>query len=594
MKDTSRGQAAGTDESVDDVTLPLGMKFWVLCLLLALCLVQYFWGLGQVPFYTRGEAREGLVVWEMHQSGNWVLPAVNGEYIPFKPPFFHWVGALISTVTGEVNELTIRLPSALFATLGIFLVYVAGSRLWNEKVGRLAAFILATNLEWWHTGTMAQVDMTLAFFMTAALLLFYFIYKEKKYSRLHCMGLALLLAFATLTKGPIGVVLPLLTIAVFLWLRHDFTFVKKLHLFSAIAVFVAVAGFWYALAMWQGGEAFFIRQIVEENLGTAAAGYGHHQPYYYFVPVFFLNLAPWSFFSPLIILFLYRRRQALFQEDLLFPVVWLVGVFVFFSLALGKRGVYIVPLFPAFALLFGVWWKSLAKDNLTLALWLTAAIGYLVSASVLFVLTRIAFLAQSGGTQESRLLPPLKNPAALNYVLGFLIRPSLPVWICLGLLAVAALLIFFSLARKDWDRIFLGFSAIAMSVALFLKTTYYPPIATERTLKPFALRLRNHVAAEAPLFFYHAFDYGTIFYSRRHIAPYPPKAQELHEPIFLLMWEEDWQRMRNTNDFRISDISEGRGPVDKHHLVLVESPGKTHSLDPKGFSRSNGGDSAED
>ena len=63
---------------------------------------------------------------------------INGDYIPFKPPFFHWIGVLISKVTGDVDELTIRFPSALFATLGVLLVYTAGTRLWNEKTGRVA------------------------------------------------------------------------------------------------------------------------------------------------------------------------------------------------------------------------------------------------------------------------------------------------------------------------------------------------------------------------------------------------------------------------------------------------------------------------
>src|SRR5206468_10889241 len=160
----------------------------------------------------------------------------NGDYIPFKPPFFHWAGVLISAVIGEVNELTIRLPSALFATLGVLLVYITGTRLWNEKTGRFAAVVLATTPGWWRAATMAQVDMTLAFFMTAALLLFYFMYREGRDHRLYCMGLALLLAFAALAKGPLGSILPVLIFLVFLGLRRDFAFLKRLHLFFAPVV----------------------------------------------------------------------------------------------------------------------------------------------------------------------------------------------------------------------------------------------------------------------------------------------------------------------------------------------------------------------
>src|SRR5437773_12015172 len=115
---------------------------------------------------------------------------------------------------------------------------------------------------------MDQVDRTLTFFMTAALLLFYLMYKEGNHHRLYCMGLALLLAFAALAKGPLGSILPLLIFLVFLGLRRDFAFLEKLHLFSAAVDLLVVAGSWYALPLCQVRPTFFIRQIIEENLGT--------------------------------------------------------------------------------------------------------------------------------------------------------------------------------------------------------------------------------------------------------------------------------------------------------------------------------------
>jgi 4-amino-4-deoxy-L-arabinose transferase-like glycosyltransferase len=84
---------------VAESRFPIGIKLWGLLLLRALCVSQFFWGLGQAPFYTRGEAREGLGVWEMYKTGNWILPII------FKPPFFHWIGVLISLENGSVFPL---------------------------------------------------------------------------------------------------------------------------------------------------------------------------------------------------------------------------------------------------------------------------------------------------------------------------------------------------------------------------------------------------------------------------------------------------------------------------------------------------------
>src|SRR5216684_9297 len=84
-----------------------------------LCALLYLWGLGDLPFHTKGEPREATVVWEIYHSGEWVLPLRNGSIIPSKPPLFHWLGACFSLIRGELNEFTIRLPSALLAIVGV-------------------------------------------------------------------------------------------------------------------------------------------------------------------------------------------------------------------------------------------------------------------------------------------------------------------------------------------------------------------------------------------------------------------------------------------------------------------------------------------
>lgn len=555
---------------------PIGVKLWAVCALIVLSLFVFFQGLGDVPFYTRGESREGLVVWEMYKTGNVILPLINGDYIPFKPPLFHWIGVLVSTITGDVNELTIRFPSALFAALGIGLVYLAGRRFWGETSGLFAALVLASNSEWWHSGTLAQVDMSLAFFMTATLLLFYFIYCGERRGKLYSMGLGFLLACATLAKGPVGLVIPLLIIGAFLWLKHDFAFSKELHLLSGAAVFLIVAGGWYAAALWQGGSAFWVRQIIEENFGTAGGNYGHHQPYSYYLPIFFVNFLPWSYFILPMLWFLYQRRRDLMQGHLLFPLVWLAIVLLFFSVASGKRGIYILPLYPAFALLCGAWWANLDQAASS-AVRLTSVIGYLVAAAVFLVALTMAFFVNAA--HDPRLFS-FGNGAALREVLSFLVHPSAAVWLCLALFGAASLLLFVSLPRHRWKGVFIGLLTMSISETLFLKTAYYPALAQAESLKPFAVRLRR-LDPGAQLWFYQAFDYGTIFYSRRHIASYSAQANDSKKPTFLLMWEENFRRMGDANGVQMLDISEGRGPADKHRLVLAEAFGKTAIPDPK-------------
>ena len=95
--------------------------FWPL---VALCVVSLFLFLGQTFFNTRGEPREAVVALSMLQQGNWVLPVNNGVELAFKPPFFHWCIAAISTVAGTVNEYTSRMPSALALSAMVLVGYV--------------------------------------------------------------------------------------------------------------------------------------------------------------------------------------------------------------------------------------------------------------------------------------------------------------------------------------------------------------------------------------------------------------------------------------------------------------------------------------
>jgi len=549
---------------------------WNLAFIGLLCGAIFYWNLGLLPFYTRGESREGLVVWEMVRTGDWILPAINGEYIPFKPPLFHWVGAVLSKFSGIVDEFTVRLPSALFGTFGVLLTYFAAAHFWNPRAGVIAAMVLATSTEWWNSALIAQVDMTLAFFITAALLLFYAMYRGNRYGIARSSLLAALLACATLSKGPLGIAVPVFVIIVFLAIRRDFEFFKKLHLLSGAVVFLLIAGSWYGTAGWHGGWAFFRRQILEENIGTARGVWGHYQSYFYFFKVFFFNFAPWSLFVPSVVYFIYQRRRELFDFHLLFPLVWFLSVFLFFTLSFGKRGVYILPLYPAAALLFAACWSSLERSEKTLR-WLTAAITYIIAASVLiaFTVVVIAMLQDSG----SRLFSVSKKLLAAARFVNSL-EPFRPMaWGCIILFGLGPLMICWFLLQRKWNGALIALTVVVGASTIFLQITYYPAFAAVRTLKPFMLRVSQEVNPETPLFFYDWFDGSAIFYTHRHIPLYQQNVG-VSPAAFLLMREEVWEQLSKTNSLTLIDVSEGGGPTGRHPLVLVKTSGKGPATPP--------------
>jgi 4-amino-4-deoxy-L-arabinose transferase-like glycosyltransferase len=569
--------------------------------LLAFCAALYTWGLGTLPFYTKGEPREATVVWEIYSTGEWILPLRNGNIIPSKPPLFHWLGTLLSFVWGGVSELTVRLPSALLAIVGVLLTYVAGRSLWGLEAGLIAALILATSFEWVRAATTARVDMTLTVCMVMAFLFFHFLYRRRAVSQLASLSFFLLLGLATLAKGPVGAILPGLTILVFLVLRREVGFVKHFSLVPGVLLFLLVAGSWYGLALWQGGPAFFAMQIMKENIlrfvSTNTGGAGHEHPFYYFAPNLFLGMAPWSFFFPALAVFLYQRHRAWREQGLLYPVVWAATVFLFYSAASGKRTVYILPMYPALALLLGVWWQELRRDAISLPgalMWLLRGGSYLGLLTI--VLAVAVVVGQLYGHDPLGLIRPFLHPkdqSNLPFFSNVVTQHSLAFLLWFSVVGPAAFMLLRGVHRRQWSHVFIALTAFTFSTFLLVNQVFQPIVAEARTFRPFMARVNQHVGA-APLFFRQAFDNGALYYARRRIPHYDASLVQPDQPFFLLLWEDEWRQLATQAPagLQLLDTSEGTGPKGKRRLVLVAVAAGAHP--PAVPAQTEDDDSTED
>jgi len=311
-----------------------------LSLLFSLCAILFFSHLGAFPFFNKGEPREAIVVQDIVHHGNWLFPKRMGSGIPSKPPLFHWVGALISIIHGRVTEVTTRFPSALFATLGILLLYGLGRRIYNPAVGLLAGVILATSLDYSRLAIVARVDMTLTFFLSLGLALFYLLYSDQLKGTLWTYLFYLVLGIGVLAKGPVSLILIGMTIVIFLGVRRRWDYLVRLCLHWGALLTVGIPLFWYGMAMVQGGEEFIGRQIIHENLARffsyGEIGTGHQKPVYYYFLYLFLGGLPWTLLLPFVVAELFRGKR-FSEEGTVFMVVWAVVVFTFFSLSGGEE-----------------------------------------------------------------------------------------------------------------------------------------------------------------------------------------------------------------------------------------------------------------
>jgi 4-amino-4-deoxy-L-arabinose transferase-like glycosyltransferase len=546
--------------------------------LVLLCVLLYWQGLGEVPFYTKGEPREATVVWEIYTTNEWVLPLRNGHLIPSKPPLFHWLGTAASYLSGGVSEFSIRFPSAALATVGVLLTYGTGVALWGVEAGAVAAIVLATSFEWSRAATTARVDMTLTVCMVAAFLFFLFMYRRREVRRRDAFFFYVLLGLATLAKGPVGAILPGLTVVVFLAVRHDLAFLRRLHVIVGGLLVLLIAGSWYGLALWQGGYDFFTKQIMKENvLRFFTSDAGHEHPFYYFLPNLFLGMVPWSFFFPPLIVYLYRQRRIWVEKEYLYLIVWIATVFLFYSAAKSKRSVYILPLYPAVALLVGAWWQELRHGNVALStafFRLIQASGYLCLLLAGVVMVAIGF--QALGYDPLAVIRPLLHPRDQSnlpmftgivsaYPQAFLLW-SVGTAVSVGLLVIG-------IQRRFWGWVFTGLAAFTISAVLLVNAVFQPTVATTRTYRPFMERVVTRVG-QAPLFFFQTFDNGALYYSWRRIPQYDANLVRPEVAYFLLMRKSKWDEIARLNEGNLVmlDESEGTGPKDRHRLALVHAP----------------------
>ncbi len=557
-------------------------RLWWAAALLGFSLFLYFWGLGRIPFYTKGEPREATEVWEEIHAGEWILPLRNGHELPSKPPLFHWLGGLTALATGKVDEFSVRFPSALLATATVFLVFWAGARRWGTAAGVYAGFMLATNFEWIRAATTARVDMTLTAFLVGAFVAFDVIQSAPKPSPRALLAFYVCMGLAALGKGPVGILLPALVVVTTLAFRRDFGRLRQMHLVTGGVLTLLIAGSWYALAIARGGEAFVKKQLLVENLlrfvAAESSGAGHSHPFYYMIGGFFTGFAPWSFLVFPLGAYLYQNRQRLVALGYLYPLVWFGVVFSFYSLSASKRTVYLLPLYPAATLLLGAWWSRLTTEKSSMP---SAAVRLLqLTGAVMAILVLIAIcilLAYGFGAKPLDALRPLLHPKdqANLPLLQEILRARYSILLVWASVLVPVVGLFaLSVHRQHWASVFASLVVFVASTMAVVNGVIHPELAWRRTFKPFLVVVRGVLNDQDDLSFYRTFDYGAVFYSRRHI----PSLRNLNVPpgatgrrSYVLLWESVWDRLDPDQRGRLQFLhkSEGTGPKGRDPLVFA-------------------------
>lgn len=293
-----------------------------------------------------GEAREGLVVQDIVNNHRWILPLRNGE-LPSKPILYHWMAAFFALLLG-LSDFAVRLPSVVAAVLLIGVTYYVAAFATNRKTALYAVGILAATYEFWDSGTDARVDMLFASLIGLALVAWYFWYRTgREFAR---SAAYLAIALAVLTKGPAGAILPGLVIFCFLLCQRELGRLRDFFSWSWVLMVVAIDLGWYLAAYERGGTPFFQKQIVYENVERFFGAGEFEQKRSGSQAIWLITqLFPWSSIVLLAPIRWFRGHR---QDDFgRFLHAWWLTIFAFFLFAAGRRAVYLLPVYPAVALL---------------------------------------------------------------------------------------------------------------------------------------------------------------------------------------------------------------------------------------------------
>ena len=325
-----------------------------LLLLAALAALLFLPGLGRRDLWNPDEARYAQVSREMLQTGSYALPHLNGHVYSQKPPLLFWSMIAAGSLRGGVDETAARIPSALAAIVSILLVFRLGEHLFGRRAAWLAALVFATCFKILWQGRFGQIDMLLTALVTLGVWFWVRGYTENRpglYPLFFlCAGLA------TLAKGPVGLLPPLLSILAFLTVTRNGAEAKRLRLGLGLLLWAAVVLAWLIPAVLSGGHDYLQQIVYKQNVTRYADPWHHREPWYYYLTIIPADFFPWSFLLPAALVVGWKRFAGVsrkWRESYLFCLCWMVVTVLFFSLSPAKRTVYILTMYPAMALLIG-------------------------------------------------------------------------------------------------------------------------------------------------------------------------------------------------------------------------------------------------
>ncbi|MCL2303869.1 MAG: glycosyltransferase family 39 protein [Planctomycetaceae bacterium] len=586
-------------------------------ILFLLAIVLYLTNLGGSVLWDIDEARFASSAAELLRSGNWIVPQLNGEVYGTKPILMFWFMMLSYQIFG-INEFAARFPAACFATATLFLTYRVGSLFFDRKTGFWAAVALSVSLLFSVEARGALPDSPLTFFVALALYVWACgtfqrttestlqLRVEGRYypkETWRIVAIYLVMGIGVLMKGPLACVVPTAILGMFLllkrlpdqilpepriyyekcgqyfhrvlrpfWPVHFLRTVWFMRPITAIAAISVVALPWYLLAGWKTGwftpGGYLYEFLYVNNFQRATRPFDGRSSLLLYNPLFFYPVSilfgffPWSLFTiPAVWESVKQFRAKTPQRDgLLFLFCWSLVWVGCFTVAATKLPSYIVPMYPAFALLIGVYIRNWTEGKTLVESWwskIVFRVGIGVGIAIILVGSLlVGFLVSFG-------------EAYIPVMLGLILFVGCT-WCLISLRSespVATLVRFTFLAA-----FFTGFFHVVGAERI---STYHPARAIGA-----AVRERQAEAKDKPIrvVVYRCFQQSWVFYAKRPFECFEGTTEDLSKlldqdrPEIVLFPASLINELTIPPEYEPRSFRDSNVPKRTHLVMLVSQP----------------------
>lgn len=328
--------------------------------------------------YYAQKAKEILI------TGDWLTMHFAGEPKFDNVPLYMWLEAVMFSLFG-IHEYTARFFSALFGLGTIILVYYLGRMWYNHRVGIYAGIVMLTTQFFLKFARRAMFDITLTFFVILALYCFWKSFDNKRY----IIGFGLCTAAAILTKSVLGT-FPILICGAYLMFSGQWRRLFSLQFLAGSLIGLSVASLWFIYETAVHGDAFLGQHfgwLIFERAFETSPEKQHWYSYFWYLRKLVEHYLPWVFLAGYGIYRMVRRNLKQKSKSDILILCWIFVIIGIMSIAHEKKVWYIMPVFPALALVCGDALDTLLASGVRRLRFLKTAAGFFLLTVFVIIVT---------------------------------------------------------------------------------------------------------------------------------------------------------------------------------------------------------------